>query len=87
MGPLSDDFCPIDLHSYSLTVGPQWTLCQVGCGLREESERETGFEPATACLEGRYSTSLSYSRSMLPILTAGTESVKRADSSTARPGR
>ncbi len=25
-------------------------------------ERETGFEPATACLEGRYSTSLSYSR-------------------------
>jgi hypothetical protein len=34
MGPLSDDLCPIDLHSYSLTVGPQWTLCQVGCVLR-----------------------------------------------------
>ena len=25
-------------------------------------ERETGLEPATACLEGRYSTRLSYSR-------------------------
>ncbi len=28
-------------------------------------ERETGFEPATTCLEGRNSTRLSYSRSQL----------------------
>ena len=53
----------------------------------EGLERETGFEPATACLEGRYSTSLSYSRSLVPILAAGMESVKMADSSTARHGR
>ena len=53
----------------------------------EGLERETGFEPATACLEGRYSTSLSYSRSMVPILAAGTETVKMADSLAARPGR
>ncbi len=55
--------------------------------LREGLERETGFEPSTTCLEGRYSTSLSYSRSLVPILAAGMETVKRADSSTARPGR
>jgi hypothetical protein len=30
---------------------------------QEELERETGFEPATACLEGRNSGQLSYSRS------------------------
>ena len=32
----------------------------------EGLERERGFEPPTACLEGRYSTSLSYSQSMVP---------------------
>jgi hypothetical protein len=52
----------------------------------EGLERETGFEPATACLEGRYSTSLSYSRLMLLILAAGIETVKRNYSWTAKPG-
>ena len=33
-----------------------------------KGERETGFEPATACLEGRYSTRLSYSRTIRFIL-------------------
>ncbi len=48
-------------------------------GLEQDLERETGFEPATACLEGRYSTSLSYSRSMLLILASRTYGVKEAD--------
>ena len=30
--------------------------------IHNESERETGFGPATSCLEGRRSTGLSYSR-------------------------
>jgi hypothetical protein len=30
-------------------------------------ERERGFEPPAACLEGRYSTSLSYSQSIVPF--------------------
>ena len=34
----------------------------------EGLERETGFEPPTACLEGRFSTNLSYSRSMVRLL-------------------
>jgi hypothetical protein len=53
----------------------------------EGLEREKGFEPSTTCLEGRYSTSLSYSRPMLPILAVGQETVKRADLCTGKPGR
>ena len=46
---------------------------RVGTGL----EREKGFEPSTTCLEGRYSTSLSYSRSTVHILTSRPCAVKR----------
>ena len=35
---------------------------QPPCGY-QKMERETGLEPATLCLEGRYSSQLSYSRS------------------------
>jgi hypothetical protein len=34
--------------------------------VRETLERERGFEPPAACLEGRFSTNLSYSRPMVP---------------------
>jgi hypothetical protein len=34
----------------------------------ERLERERGFEPPAACLEGRFSTNLSYSRSMVRLL-------------------
>ena len=44
----------------------------------EEEKRETGFEPATACLEGRYSARLSYSRSALLILSLLSLSSQRA---------
>ena len=37
---------------------------EVGSILKTEVERETGFEPATTCLEGRDSARLSYSRSV-----------------------
>jgi hypothetical protein len=33
----------------------------------EGLERERGFEPPAACLEGRFSTNLSYCRSMVPF--------------------
>ena len=61
------------------TQGAQWTDVRTGL------ERETGFEPATACLEGRYSTSLSYSRSTVPILSVGQETVKRRTRGVGRP--
>ena len=45
----------------------KWALVQLECRLMRE-KRETGFEPAPACLEGRYSTNLSYSRKIIIIL-------------------
>jgi hypothetical protein len=76
---------PLAYQSNTDTGSVSWG--QVRVMSYEGLEREKGFEPSTTCLEGRYSTSLSYSRSLVPILAAGMETVKRADSSTARPGR
>ena len=44
-------------------------------------ERETGLEPATACLEGRRSTKLSYSRalSILPRSARNQQSMTSAN--------
>jgi hypothetical protein len=55
---------------------PEMAKCPVRVSFCE-GEREKGFEPSTTCLEGRYSTSLSYSRSTVHILTSRPCAVKR----------
>ena len=61
------------------------TSCLPYRSSRVHLERETGLEPATLCLEGRYSSQLSYSRNTIKLLRLRIKWWTGKDSNLRRP--